>query len=511
MKKGLALLLTAAMLAAMSTGCSATKKTSSAESSFSTSSASSSASSQDLSKQSEQHLELYACTMGGNNDSLASINKAINAYIKPILNEDVTIHFLSLGEYATKVNLMMASSDPVDLMMSTGSLTTALVSQDALTPVDSSVAKYGKGIESALGSTVLNGSKIGGKLYAIPTYREFATGYGYLYQTALNDKYKLGLENAKSFDDIEAAFKKLKSEAPNIVGLYGTNTVPPFTGWDWDNLAGNDLGVLLNYGKALTVTNLYSSDEYKQLVERMHRWYVAGYVNRDAATTTVNAQQVLQAGQALGEFINTKPNVDSEETQQFGLSVKCIPLTSNLMCSATLQGAAWTVPHNTSSADRAIQFLNLMYSDKTVYNLLSYGIEGQDWTYSDKANDVIDYPSGKTATTKTWENTLSWQWGNLMLGHIWKGSSLTLHQDYLTYNKNAVLSQALGFTFDPKNVQNEITTCANIQTKYRAGLEWGALDPDTTLAKYNAELKTGGIDTIIQEEQSQLNTWAKSK
>jgi putative aldouronate transport system substrate-binding protein len=46
-----------------------------------------------------------------------------------------------------------------------------------------------------------------------------------------------------------------------------------------------------------------------------------------------------------------------------------------------------------------------------------------------------------------------------------------------------------------------------VVNKYHKALVCGALDPEETLPKFNQELKDAGIETIIAEKQSQLDTW----
>ena len=51
----------------------------------------------------------------------------------------------------------------------------------------------------------------------------------------------------------------------------------------------------------------------------------------------------------------------------------------------------------------------------------------------------------------------------------------------------------------------------NVLNEYRAGLEFGVLDPDTALPEFLSKLETAGIDKIIAEKQSQLDAWLASK
>ena len=72
---------------------------------------------------------------------------------------------------------------------------------------------------------------------------------------------------------------------------------------------------------------------------------------------------------------------------------------------------------------------------------------------------------------------------------------------------SAYVSPALGFTFDSSKVVNEITACNNVIAKYEVGLRWGMLNPEETLPKFNEELYSAGLQTIMDEKQAQLDAF----
>ena len=180
------------------------------------------------------------------------------------------------------------------------------------------------------------------------------------------------------------------------------------------------------------------------------------------------------------------------------------------MTTSSISTAAWMVSRNTVDVNRSMQFMNLMWSDPTVFNLLSYGVEGEDYVFVDESKSVIDFPEGVTAATSQYDNQLGWMWGNRFIGHIWNGDNETIWQDLDSFNKSSHVSKASGFTFDSSNVQNEITACNNVIDKYAYGLECGAVDPDEMIPVFLKELESNGINTVIEEKQKQLDAWAEA-
>ena len=76
--------------------------------------------------------------------------------------------------------------------------------------------------------------------------------------------------------------------------------------------------MLLDAANSLEVTNLYESDEYKELVTLMHDWYEKGYIQADAATTADNMATLLGAGNAFGTLVNSYPGVRETESTNCG-------------------------------------------------------------------------------------------------------------------------------------------------------------------------------------------------
>lgn len=516
LRKVSALILAAVMLAATLAGCAggddAANGNNSGGTGTPTQAVTDSDADSDVNKDADKdeervHLELYAMSFGGNNDSLSKVNDAVNEYIGELINAEVKLNIINYGSYAQQVNLMMSGSEPVDLMLSTGPLTSSLAGQGALSPLDELVEEYGQDIISVMGRDVLASCKYGGVTFAVPTNRDLARSICYYYREDINESLGLGLENAKTLEDIEKCFEIMHEKDPNMAGIAGNNTSSLLQTWDWDPIS-NNYGVLLNLGAELKVENLFESESYISMVNRMHEWYQKGYIYKEITTSTVSNPDLFATGKMLGFFANGNPTSDNSQSQMLSGPIAHIELVEPYMSSTTVQTACWTIPHNSQNPEKAMQLLNLMYTDPVLVNLLCYGIEGENYVVKDAELGIIGYPEGQNALTRTYDNTLGWTWGNMLIGYTWEGDDPDVHEQMIEFNNSAVRSKALGFTFDPTNVQNETTACSNVAAKYTIGIESGSLDPATALPAFQEELKSAGIDVIIAEKQRQLDEWA---
>lgn len=453
------------------------------------------------------HLELYAMSFDtGHMGDLEKVNAAVNEYIKPLINADVTLNIISYGSYSQQMNLMMSGSEQADLVLTAGSMTTSFASQGALLALGDYLESDGQGIIETMGEDVLNACRYNGEIYGVPTNRDLARSMCYYYRDDINQEMGLGLENVKTIEELEACFAKMKEMNPEMVAYAGSNA-NSYNVWNWEQLCSN-FGVLLDNGEDLTVYNLYETQAYRDFIDMMYRWYQNGYIYSEIDTSTVAAADLFATGKMLGFIANGNPSQDNSQSQILGGPIKHIELVPAAMSSATVQTASWSIPHSCQNPEHAMELLNLMFTDPVLVNLLTYGIEGDNYVIVDEENGIIDYPEGMTSDTKTYDNTIGWEWGNMLIGYTWQGDAPTLHQDMIEFNESATRSKALGFTFDSTGVQNELTACQNVASKYTVGLEYGKLDPETTLPKFLEELKEAEIDTIIAAEQEQLDAWA---
>ena len=173
----------------------------------------------------------------------------------------------------------------------------------------------------------------------------------------------------------------------------------------------------------------------------------------------------------------------------------------------------WSIAGSCEHPEAAMKMLNALYSDPEISNLYLYGVEGKHYQVVEagavtNGQDRINYLDGVDATTTTYRKSGTWLQPNQLIGDIW---GLDLPADYWDatrdFNNNSDKSAAFGFSFDATKTANEITACTNVVNKYHKALVCGALDPEETLPKFNQELKDAGIETIIAEKQSQLDTW----
>lgn len=438
---------------------------------------------------------------------LNRVFEELSQYTKEKIGVTVKPFTVNMSNYPQQVNLMLSSGEQIDLMCCYYQWFQSLYSKGHLKELDALVQSEGQGIVDAIGWDFLNAGRIGSGLYGLTTNRDLAKEYGFLIDKEMADRNHIDLDSLHTFQDMEAAFETIKANEPGVTPVTGTEATYAveylIPGAD---LLTDGLGALLNYGEDLTVINLYASDEYMEMAKMMRDWFEKGYISEDVVTSGENARSYFKAGTSFASLSTLKPGYAFKESKTIGKEMAQVSVTPSTTNTTVVQSIQWTVPENTEYPEKAMQLLNLMYSDETVMNLLAWGIEGEHYEMLDSG--LIDYPEGVTGETSEYNLNMGWMFGNQFITHVWNGDSPTIWEETDSFNKSAKKSNAFGFSYDSSNVKTELAACSNVVSEYAVSLTSGLVDPETAIPEFIKKLDAAGIDKIIAEKQSQLDAWA---
>ncbi|MCY9693165.1 ABC transporter substrate-binding protein [Paenibacillus alginolyticus] len=444
---------------------------------------------------------------GGTMTDLGLVQDEINKITKQKINATVKLLPIDGAAWTQQVNLLLAGNEPLDLLMTSSFFNySSQVAKGQLRPLDDLLNKYGQGIKSSLEPIFYDGTKINGKIYGVASFRELVADYGFIARKDLQDKYNIDLSKIKSFEDLEMVFKTIKDNEPGMSPLVQrsstTTVVGDMMGSKADGL-GDSLGVLMLDDKNTKVVNLYETPQYKDAVALARKWYQAGYIMKDAATTQESGFALVKAGKGFGYFSNMKPGFEIQEKGLTGFEMKAVRLSKPIGGATGPIAFMVSIPSNTKYPDEAMKLMNLLYTDADVMNLLDNGIEGKHYV---KVKDgIIKKPDG-AASGYTFNQ---WEIGNNSLTALWEGNDSDHWNHLKQFNMSAVYSPAVGFSFDAANVKTEVASVTNVINQYKAGLESGSLDPKA-LPEFIDKLKTAGMDKIVAEKQKQLDAWLAS-
>ena len=423
---------------------------------------------------------------------------------------------LNIGNYRDQLTLMLSGDEHLDTFVAHYANFASYVAKGQIIELDDVLNSYGQDIISTLGEQNLASGKGSGKQYGLTTIRDLATTRGFVFRQDVLDEIELDYDkyqwNAKAsyeeMHDILTAIKEKTDYVPLVPSSAGQKLYDTLA--DYDAL-GDSFGVIMDYGHGADVVNLFATEDYMNFCKMAHEWYNEGLILQDAVTNQDGYADSIKAGRGAAYTTNLKPGFDLKTSMQMAMPMKSIPTVDVYTTTTIVQTAQWVIARNSQAPEAAMRFLNKMYGDEEVANLLAWGIEGKHYQIIDQENRIIDYPEGVNAENIGYNLNLGWVFGNQFLDYIWNGDSPDLWKETDDFNKNAQASDAFGFSYDATPVKNEVAAVTNVCNEYRCALEFGALDPETAIPEFLGKLEDAGIQKIIDEKQKQLNEFLASK
>ncbi|MBC8080667.1 MAG: ABC transporter substrate-binding protein [Gorillibacterium sp.] len=432
------------------------------------------------------------------------VEEAINHILVPRINATIDLRPIDWGQWGDKLNLTFASQEKSDLIFTAAwSGYTDYVNRKALLPLNQLLDKYGTGIKAYMDPLLLYAPQIDGELYAIPTNKEIAASTGVILRKDLVDKYHMDLSKVKKAEDLEPFLKIIFENEPHVTPFFmnASTSIASYNQYP-DHLGDNNIsGIIMRNSSS---TRIIADDpQFLNMLNLTRNWYLKGYINRDAATTHSTTVDHLRAKTIFAYAESLKPGKDKELEQNVKVPLVQIELTVPTVTTGDLLSSMLAISKNSKDPERAMMLINLLHTDKEILNLLVYGIEGRH--YLKRSIDTIEEgPDNSNYNTGN-----NWMFGNQFLNYLGVNEDPEKWERLKEFNKKAIRSPGIGFTFNPEKVFKEILACNAIGGKYYAAISTGTIDPKINYPKIQLELVNAGQNRIIAEKQRQFDQWLK--
>lgn len=454
-------------------------------------------------------------------DDLSDIENVLNDYLRDKINVEVELRLYGPADYEQRVNLALQSGEQLDLFTTYGGFS-GYVSRNQLYPLDDLIQTYGQDLlailEKDFGADILKATTMNGKIYGIPVNKGFALPTTFVYDADRLHDLGFSADDINRLEDLPPIFEALKQKYPEVVPFGPINVNPSDTyllGWladvyEIDTLTDfSYVGVV--FGDSGKVVNLYETEEFKNAVRMMHEWNRKGYLQKDAATTTIPTSELIASGSGfsfMGGYAGKQAG--KALSAQMSKNIETKRITEEYFETSSVNAVVWMMNGATKVPEAAMKFLNVFYTDPFVINTLLYGIEGRDYVKLDE--HTVRFPDGKTANDVPYTAQLSTGMiGSESLQYQFEGTEWSDVELKLKENKETKRSPYFGFIFDMSDVKTEMSAINNVKNQYVPGLVTGSLDPETAIPKFLDALKDAGADRVIQAKQEQLDRWLEQQ
>lgn len=423
---------------------------------------------------------------------------AMNEYTAEKIGVKIDIKVASWGEWDTKINTIVNTGEPFDIMFTNSGKYSKQVAMGAFADITDLVQSETPELYKVIPDKVWEGTKIGGKYYSVPTYKDSALTQYWVFDDKYVQKYNIDINNIKTLQDLDTPLHAMKAEGKSFYPLpmtQGEGLNGFFNDYDDLTLGFAPVGVKADDASRTVVSVLEQPDILNSL-KLLHQWYQDGIINPDAPTKTENDKgRAFFAAQAFpGAEISWQIN---DAVEKYDMVQHYGPIYT----TSTIQGSLNAISANSKYKKEALKYLELVNTDPKLRNMLAFGELGVDFKNVD-GEKVIE------RTSDTWP-LAAYSQGTFFNLAVTKGAPEDQWEQVKKLNDAATSSTILGFALDISDLQTEVANCQSVWDKYKYELITGASDPEKMVPKIAAELKAAGMDTIMKAAQEQINSYFK--
>jgi putative aldouronate transport system substrate-binding protein len=433
---------------------------------------------------------------------LALVEERLNEMTWVRINARLRLVSLDFGAWDGALSRMNAGGEQYDLCF-TAHWTNDYcrnVSSGQFMALDDLLTSRAPGLWASLPETTWNAARVTGRLYAVINQQMFPRLGGFFAKKELAEKHQLDAAAIHAWADLEPALERIKA-AERII---------PFA-----NSAGLDQAEILGYapvddavgwalvrpGGGLELLNRYELPEVVENWDLIRRWWEKGNVPHAVLGVEEEAARLAAGKAALKCEPVIKPRGEAELCARAGWDVVQRALARPILTTPGVTATMTGVSRATLSAERAVDWLELVNSDKAVYNLLCFGIEGRHWRWRDRAMGVVE-PGPEQAG---YNPVSDWLFGNQFLAYYRDASAAGAWDDTRRLNEAAAPSPALGFVMDREPVKSEIAAVAALMAGWSPIGKRGK--PASELPRLAEEMRKAGGDAVAAEMNKQLQAW----
>jgi putative aldouronate transport system substrate-binding protein len=325
------------------------------------------------------------------------------------------------------------------------------------------------------------------------------------------DKYNLSTNSFTDIYDMGSLLARAKAgEGANFYPLTSDYSVLERMSLPTENINATPvLASIINTmdpsQSSTEIVSRFETSQFASYVRQMREYYLAGYINPDASSST-SMMQAWEEQKASGQFLISSriasPFYELYESDAYGYTEETRDVLG-IITTNKAQNALHAISAVSRNPEVALQVLNLVNSDSHLHNLLARGVEGIHYNLE----------RGKIRFTAEKENYNVWAAGLGRLSDLIPTVSdpdIAKWKAGISAFNNAEASPLIGWTFNHFPVESEINSLNSIVEHYYHSLICGAVNPEIMLPEFIQALKGNGLDVVVAEANNQLRAFLAS-
>ncbi|NUU63221.1 extracellular solute-binding protein [Paenibacillus agri] len=439
--------------------------------------------------------------------------REVSQYVKSKgLNVNFSVNFIPWTDYSSKLLVMAAAGDRWDMNFDSDTSFRQMAARGSYLPLNTLLPEYAPHLneryksDGTLLSTTLDGEILGLPWAIKMNQRPYAVWRADLAELA---GIAPPMNSIQTVEEVDTLLHQLKEAYPDR--KLSLVTALPFymVREEWLDLEFHGLGCYIG-DPEMKVRAIEQQPFYLEAALMSKRWNQAGILNPDSILGLEDSANHWRSGKLLFTITSHEwayaadPGfIDSAYRQQVSLlypekrQVNRRP-TSNVIA----------INRNSEHPDLALRFLDLLETDRALFDLVIYGMEGKTYKLE---GDTVRYPDNLNFSTS---NYMDWggQWG------FWKPQFLRPTETYPGdfWNKEATFAELPQNVDSPlgglmlsdykigKALERRDELYEDLGKAIEYGMEGNISD---AIAKYRQRQMDNGLETIIAEVQRQVDQY----
>jgi len=434
------------------------------------------------------------------------INNQLNPKLREEIGEEVELLYRGWDAYWEQKSILLSSGQVIDLYWDGLPDLGAFVNNQQAQPIGELIDKYCPDMKKVIPDSQLEGGKIDGVQYGIPSAYAPSSAMFQLVCVREDLLEGVGMNDIKTADDLYNYAKKVKEKYPESNGPADIIYKPLTRYFADEPLTWFSAGDAIVYGEdSKKIYSYAESEAFKKVAQYNRKMYEEG-LYRDVLTTNYNERD---SRMQQGTYIWVEGSI-GKENEIIGTVRQNAPeavLKSYILAPekdkfiTACGGEVLCVPYSAKNAEGAMKFLNWIYKSEANYLFALYGPEGENYTMN----------NGRISLKDPGFEGYFYEW--MFRNKNYQKFTDDVPQDFIDmyekWDDNTRVSDVIAFHYDNTAVKAEADAIGQIWTMDLMPILCGFVSYDEAFPAVEKKLKDAGIDKVVAEVQRQLDEYFK--
>lgn len=433
---------------------------------------------------------------GSTQEDMSLVMEEANKIIESKIGAKLDLQLIDDGSYQEKMGMMYSSKENFDLcFVGYNNSYNTSVQLGALMPIKDLLKEYAPNLMKELPEYVLEVAYIDGEIYAVPNMQIMANTTGTMFFKDVADKY--GITEGMTYSNIrelEPYLQKIKENEPDMYPIVKLANNTLFKDY-W--LLHQSPYIYMNK-ETHEIKCFTEMEETKEYFGLAREWNQKGYTRPDIDIAISHQNEDMKAGRYAAFPESWKPGCEADRKQQYGRDVLFVPDGISTVNGGL--NAMTGVSKTSKNPEKAIQLLELVNTDKELYNLICWGIEGKHYEKLDGEYIRPDSNSGYYLSA-------CWKCGDQFNSYLLEGQAEDVWETTKKVNDEAEVPLIRSFRVDNSKIKTYEAQGNTLGKEYN-NLHYGLVENwEEKLTEYNERLNTAGQQIIKEEIKKQFDEW----